>query len=214
METIAVRDGIAVDAAAHLERLASSAGELYAITLPDDLPDQVEQAAAGTPLGRLRVLVGPGERPTVELAPAGDLSAPGALRPHVLAGGLGAHKWLDRPGRPTDLIVDLDGSVLETGAANVWVLLGGTLVTPPADGRLLAGVTRARLLAADELATAEAPVTLDDLRSADAVLLTSSIRLVGAAAIAPAKPTPRAAALAAELRKHPAISRKTGSYIR
>jgi para-aminobenzoate synthetase/4-amino-4-deoxychorismate lyase len=71
------------------------------------------------------------------------------------------------------LLIDSDGAVLEAASANVWVLEGETLITPPADGRLLPGVTRTRLLALG--GAQEAEITLDRLKAADAVLLSSSI---------------------------------------
>jgi para-aminobenzoate synthetase/4-amino-4-deoxychorismate lyase len=60
------------------------------------------------------------------------------------------HKWADRRAvdeatqrlGATPLILDEDGSVLEAAWANVWIREGDRLVTPPADGRLLPGVTR------------------------------------------------------------------------
>ena len=78
------------------------------------------------------------------------------LRTVTLPGGIGAHKWIDRrlldaltahvaPAQP--LLCDLDGRVLEAARANVFVLAAdGTLCTPPLDGRILPGVTRARVL--------------------------------------------------------------------
>ncbi len=44
------------------------------------------------------------------------------------------------------LLVDADGTVLEAAWGNVWVLEGDALLTPPADGRILPGVTRSLLL--------------------------------------------------------------------
>jgi para-aminobenzoate synthetase/4-amino-4-deoxychorismate lyase len=214
LETIAVRDGHAVEIAAHLARLAASALEIYDVVLPDDLAEAVAENARGASTGRLRVLLRPGAAPVVELAPFGPGPAPVGLHPRSLAGGLGAHKWLDRPGRPTDLVVDLDGTVLETGSANLWLLREGTLVTPPADGRLLPGVTRARLLASEAFATTEEHMTLEDLENADGLVLTSSVSLATPAALAPFEPTAGAVELAAALREHPAISRRTRSYIR
>ncbi|MGH2969931.1 MAG: aminotransferase class IV, partial [Solirubrobacteraceae bacterium] len=126
---------------------------------------------------------------------------------------LGSHKWLDRPQKAGWLVVDLDDSVLEAAWANVFALLDGVLVTPPADGRLLPGVTRARLLEAPDVATREQPVALAELRAAEAVLLTSSVRLVTPAGVL-APPSRQAIELADRLRRHPAISRKTDSYIR
>ena len=67
-----------------------------------------------------------------------------------------AHKWRDRhlldalarSARGTvPLLIDTDGVVLEAAYANVWVVEGGALLTPPANGRILPGDTRATLLA-------------------------------------------------------------------
>ena len=137
-----------------------------------------------------------------------------ALEPRSLAGGLGAHKWLDRPQDPAWLAVDLDGAVLEAAWANVWIEdADGALLTPPADGRILPGITRARLLGAGGFSSREAALTLADLESAQAILLSSSVRLLTPAGVlGPA--SARARELAARLREDPAISRKTGSYIR
>jgi branched-subunit amino acid aminotransferase/4-amino-4-deoxychorismate lyase len=70
-------------------------------------------------------------------------------------------------------LVDTDGLVLEAAYANVWIIEGDDLITPPADGRILPGTTRAALLAHD--GAREEPIDLDRLASADAVFLTSSI---------------------------------------
>ena len=206
LETIAVRAGAPVDAGAHLARLRASARELYGaeplVTLPEDPPD-----------GRLRVLLAPDGRATVEAHAEAAEATEVALEPRALAGGLGPHKWLDRPHDPAWLAVDLDGAVLEAAWANVWIEAeDGALLTPPADGRILPGITRARLLAADPRAR-EAPLTLADLELARAILLTSSVRLVTPAGLL-AAPSERARELAAALREDPAISTKTQSYIR
>ena len=84
-----------------------------------------------------------------------------------LPGGLGAHKWRDR--RLLDelaerleavpLLVDLDGDVLEAGYANLFIVEGTHLVTPPLDGRQLPGTVRARVLALHP--TREERLTLD-----------------------------------------------------
>lgn len=101
-----------------------------------------------------------------------------------LPGGLGAHKWRDRrlldelaarhPGA-VPLLLDTDGTVLEAAHANVWIVEGDSLITSPADGRILPGVTRASVLAAEPSAREE-PFDLDRLRSADAIRLTSALR--------------------------------------
>ncbi len=80
------------------------------------------------------------------------------LRPAVIPGGLGAHKWLDRrliaeltrqrlhgPGEQL-LIQDAGGEVLETDRASLFAVVKGGPRTPPTDGRILPGVTWAVVL--------------------------------------------------------------------
>jgi len=206
LETIAVRDGRPAQARAHLARLRASARELYGVAVDVELPE--------APDGRLRVLLSADG--AVEVEAREEPAAPAAveLEPRSLSGGLGRHKWLDRAHDPSWLAVDLDGTVLEAAWANVWMLDGdGVLVTPPADGRILPGLTRARLLAAEHVATRAAPFSLAELAGARAIVLTSSVRLATPAGVA-RPPTTAALHLAARLREDPAISTKTGSYIR
>jgi para-aminobenzoate synthetase/4-amino-4-deoxychorismate lyase len=190
--TLLVRDGVVVDAEAHLERLRESAERLWGQTLPDDI-----DLPAGAAAARLRVVASPrpGEVVAVEVqAEPLDLpvaAAPVALAPFVLPGGLGEHKWRDRRlldslaqrSGAVPLIVDLDGEVLEAAHANVFLVEGGVLVTAPLDGRQLPGTARARLIAAmpGDLEVREEAVTLERLAAADEVLLTSSLRGVHAA---------------------------------
>ena len=121
---------------------------------------------------------------TVTLSPADQPpDRPARLVPYALPGGLGAHKWRDRrlldalgahrPGT-VPLLVDTDGCVLEAAYANVWIREGDALITPPVDGRILPGVTRAAVLAQSPGAREE-PVKLTRLEHADAIFLTSSI---------------------------------------
>lgn len=114
---------------------------------------------------------------------------PVALHSDVCAGGLGAHKWADRswlgatqirlPADALPLLTDLDGTVLEASRANVFTVRDGALFTPPLDGRILPGITRARVLeiaATDGLETHEAELSHEDLLAANEVFLTGSIR--------------------------------------
>jgi para-aminobenzoate synthetase/4-amino-4-deoxychorismate lyase len=71
--------------------------------------------------------------------------------------------------------VDGDGSVLEVAWGNVWAIEGERLFAPPADGRILPGVTRARVLELEADAVEE-ELPLDRLRAADGVFLTSALR--------------------------------------
>ena len=199
LSTLLVRDSEAVALSAHLARLEASVSALYGQTLPPDLHARVRACAAEWELARLRVVVAPGPREiaTVELEtrPLERLPAPHpvVVEPVLLPGGLGEHKWRDR--RLVDelthrlggvpLVADLDGELLEAGYANLWIVEADTLTTPPLDGRLLPGTLRSRLLAAPPagLETREAPISLERLRAADEILLTSSVRGVHPATV-------------------------------
>lgn len=76
-------------------------------------------------------------------------------------------------GADSALLVEGD-DVLEAAAANVVVVHDGVATTPPDDGRLLPGTTRAVLLEAG--AVVEAPVTRALLAAADEVATTSAVR--------------------------------------
>jgi para-aminobenzoate synthetase/4-amino-4-deoxychorismate lyase len=178
-ETIRVEGGRALFLDEHLARLRASVGELYGVDLELRLPELPPEPR------RLRVLVLPSGVATAELAPVGQPNV--RLVPWTVPRGLGAHKWADRRAideaterlGATPLVVDQDGSVLEASWANVWAREGTRLVTPPADGRLLPGTARARLLHSDTQ-TAEEPITLERLQAADVIVLTSALRTVEA----------------------------------
>jgi para-aminobenzoate synthetase/4-amino-4-deoxychorismate lyase len=186
-ETVLVEHGRPVGLERHLARLAASIEVLYGTTLPPTLLAGAQAAAAqaaDAPRARMRVLADPAGTVRINVPPAGDRREdPTTLVPFALPGGLGAHKWRDRrllealaeaAGGDVPLLVDTDGHVLEAAYANVWIVEGEALLTPPADGRILPGTTREALLAADALAR-EAPIDLARLARADAVFLTSSI---------------------------------------
>jgi para-aminobenzoate synthetase / 4-amino-4-deoxychorismate lyase len=198
--TMLVADGAAVDLSSHLERLRTSARELYALDLPPDLEHRVIAAAHSHRRARLRIVVAAHASPELELDPLPESQAAAKalhLAPALLPGGLGDHKWHDRRllteleqrlgGVP--LLVDLDGAVLEAAHANIWIRERRTLVTPPLDGRLLPGTVRARLLADPPSghAAREEPVTLERAVAADELFLSSSLRGLHPAALAGAR---------------------------
>jgi para-aminobenzoate synthetase/4-amino-4-deoxychorismate lyase len=194
-ETMLVVRGEAVNPAAHLERLEASLDAVYGASLPPDTHRVVTEHAEGLEVGRLRLTVIP-SRPEGASAPrlevdAGDLGGwphfperPVSLLPHQVAGGLGCHKWADRAALPTaspggaPLLVDGD-EVLEAAWANVFAVRNGAVFTPPLDGRILPGVTRAttiELARAQGIEVFEESLRLEDLRRADEAFLTNSIR--------------------------------------
>lgn len=190
-ETLLVRDGVAVAAHRHLARLAVSADELYGITLPASLAALVDHAALeqGGPC-RLRVLVDADGTVALDAAPLPSPRDALALAPVTVPGGLGPHKWRDRrlldalerstaPTAGSPLLVDLDGSVLETSRSSLIAVLDDTLVSPAADGRLLPGVTVAQIL--DAARSAGVPVerrrlTLTELVAADGAFAVNALR--------------------------------------
>jgi len=78
------------------------------------------------------------------------------------------------------LMVDAEGRVGEGATSNVFAVVDGVLWTPPL-GAILPGVTRQVVLSearAEGLEVEEGPLTVDALRRASEVFLTSSVREV------------------------------------
>ena len=76
------------------------------------------------------------------------------------------------------LITDETGEILETDKANVFAVIDGVLLTPPADGRLLPGTTRAAVMRAAHahgIRVGQKPLTLDELASATEVFVTNAV---------------------------------------
>lgn len=213
-ETVRVAAGQVHLLAAHLERLDASWRAVYRGDPPIVTAEEILAAAgdatpAGSPAAtemRVRVDVTPSPGsgpPTVSLTArpvARSAAAPVAVAPATIPGGLGAHKWQDRSlldalgANPVPLLIDTDGTVLEAAWGNVWVLDGATLRTPPADGRILPGVTRGALLhraGTLGLRAEEARLSLADIGRSEATFITSSVRLAVSAAIG-AAPTEHA----------------------
>ncbi|MGA9102949.1 aminodeoxychorismate synthase component I [Aeromicrobium sp.] len=194
-DTVLVVDGVASDVEAHVARLDSSVRAVYGQTVRAGLEEAVHRKAEGLP-GRHRlridavplgtdVLVRMTARPILDDADAW------VLVPRVIVGGLGQHKWTDRRalaqhGRPGSarhdgdvLVLDDDGSVLETGRASVFLVHDDGVHTPPLDGRILPGTARARVI--DQLLEAGIPViqrrlTTDDVARATEVFVTNALR--------------------------------------
>ena len=188
-ETLLVSRGRPVALGEHLERLARSVRTLYGASLPDSLAADLltEAVRAGSDRARMRVDFRPGAPIVVRVTDARRRTGVARVSARTVPGGIGPHKWADRrlldaiaadsEGEP--LLCDLDGLVLETARANVFIVeAGGRIVTPPADGRILPGVTRALVIElARELGLRVdvEPIDLARLAGAREVFLTGSL---------------------------------------
>lgn len=231
--SLLVTGGDTRDLAGHVARLDASARQLFGKGLPPAVHDSLAATLAQNPSGRLRITVQPAGGPLralVEVVPLDEPPGQLSLRPVVVEGGLGAHKWRDRrlladlsasmalrPGEQL-LIEDANGDVLETDRANVFAVIGGMLHTPPADGRLLPGVARAAVLRAARVAglgVSVTPVSRAQLLAASEVFVTNAVRgaspvrsLAGSPAAWPAGPVASmmAAALTSQQPSRPGTS--------
>jgi branched-chain amino acid aminotransferase len=107
-----------------------------------------------------------------------DTSAAGAKVTNYLANLLAVKEAKSR-GAQEALVVDHGGHVVEGASSNVFVVSGGRLATPPESAGILPGITRACILraaAAVGVPAEERAIPLDELRAADEVFVTSSIR--------------------------------------
>jgi para-aminobenzoate synthetase / 4-amino-4-deoxychorismate lyase len=191
-ETTLVVDGRAVEVDAHLARLEASLDALYGEPLPGEARELIADGAAGVALGRLRLTVAPGLEPNVRVADVDTAlvfpEQADDLAPVTVPGGIGAHKWVDRrlldraqaelqPALP--LVLDADGTPLETSRGNLFMVRDGAVVTPALDGRLLPGIARARAIDVAKAAgieVTEREVGIDELTSADEVFTTGGVR--------------------------------------
>ena len=218
-ETFFVRDRATQALGRHMRRMRRSTERLYGLRPRPDLAARIRAEAARLGDGEHRLRVD--ARPVGDELRFGFEATPLAPRPELwrlaplpLAGGYGPDKLVDRgplqssaAGGPVALLVDGAGSdaeVLEAAWANVWLLDGDRLITPPCDGRILPGVTRARaieLAPALGLSVSEQPNRLGQLHAATAMMLTSSLQLAAPAVLEGSpEPGPDATAAIARLR--------------
>lgn len=198
-ETLLVLDGSPIELERHLERLGWSARELFGQALPADARELALERAAPLQLGRLRLTVAPRDDGSLGAAVVAAAVDPDdlfpsweramALRPFVLPGGLGEHKWADRERLAwaeagesegwLPLVLDVGEEVLEVSRANIFAVEDGALVTPAADGRILPGVARARTIETARrlgLEVREERLDVQRMIAAGEVFLTGSVR--------------------------------------
>lgn len=206
-EVLRTWSGVAIDLAAHLDRLRRSAAALE-LHVHAQLEGFVRAAigAAGPGDHRVRIIVTRGPGPISarfsELGPgrsiviveplpllpaeislaivdypvaqrAGTTHKALAYLDHLIARELAAATGADEAARLGPM-----GEVVEGATANIFAVSAGTVITPPVAG-ILPGVTRARVLAVcavENIRTAERPISVDELRAADELFVTSAVR--------------------------------------
>jgi branched-chain amino acid aminotransferase len=85
----------------------------------------------------------------------------------------------DLAGASEALLVTPSGHVLEGATTNVFALVGDRIITPPADGQLVPGILRRRLLElarAASLPIEEAPLPISSLQAAPEIFVTNAVR--------------------------------------
>jgi branched-chain amino acid aminotransferase len=111
---------------------------------------------------------------------------PGSIDPAVKSGnylpGVLALAQARRRGAHEAILCAADGGIAEGASSNVFLVKGGVVETPALAVGILAGITRAQVLALCRQADVDIPVRErehlppDELRVADEVFLTSAVR--------------------------------------
>lgn len=200
-ESLAVIGGTAFALTRHLGRLAASATilDLDVGVGDDELRAAVAAVLAGSPDAtrvRITVSAGPGPRgaPTTVVVNAlaqapwppftRVVVSPWVRNERAPTTGAKATSYVDnrlaladahRRGADEALLFDTRGHLSEGSASNVFVGIDGVLCTPAASNGCLGGMTRELLLELVDVAVRD-DLTLDDLRSADELFVTSSTR--------------------------------------
>jgi branched-chain amino acid aminotransferase len=190
----------------HLDRLRHSCEGLRLEADADALATELAALleAAGPVEGLLRIVLTRGgrriliveplpERPlvarvaTVPFAPGRLLDGLKTLSyaANMLAGRLAKERGFDEA-----LLVTPHGRVLEGPTWTFFWVEGGQLFTPPLEDRILASITRARLL--EECEVTERACTLDDVRAAEEAFIASTVREVMPIAVVDAIELPSA----------------------
>lgn len=201
-ETMLAVDGALPRLAAHLDRMAAGCAVLGLPFDRDEAERLVREAApaAGRFAVRLTLTAGSGgrglDRPAAPLprlfataAPSAPVTAPATAIVAVArrnegspASRLKTLSYLDNvlaraeakaAGADEAVMLNNRGEIACAGAANLFWIEGGRLFTPRLDCGALAGITRARLMAAE--AVEAVAVGVEALERAEAVFLTNSL---------------------------------------
>jgi 4-amino-4-deoxychorismate lyase len=204
-ETLRIGNGRPAFLDAHLARLGESARRLD-IPLPPGWRELAEKASVGVDDGVLRLVCSKGvpeggpvgfalvtavpeetrlgreQGVRVVTMPLGVTAEQRAHAPWLLGGvkatsyavNMASQRHARTHGAEDVIWVSTDGYVLEAPTSTVAVVVGGTLVSPPAEVGILPGTT---LAAVSGLVPFESrALTVDELLSADEVMLLSSVR--------------------------------------
>ena len=87
-------------------------------------------------------------------------------------------------GNDETLLFNSDDQLTEASSCNAYIVKDGVVITPPLDNQLLPGITRHILLdilrTDGSISVEERIVTMDEVRNADEVWITSSSKEIGA----------------------------------
>lgn len=184
-ETFRTWNGVAVTWPEHEARLRRSAAALRLAVGELDVNPAI--GAAGPGEHRVKVIVTRGGRTIVIVEPLGPLPTEvrAAVVDYPLARRREGHKTLAyvenliarelavAAGADEAIRLDADGFVAEGSMSNVFVVEREAVFTPPLGTGILPGITRAHVLA---LGARERRISVDELRSADEIFVTSAVR--------------------------------------
>jgi branched-chain amino acid aminotransferase len=108
-----------------------------------------------------------------------ERAATAGLKTTSYADNVVALAWAKARGASEAIFGNTRGELCEGTGSNVFVVVDGVVVTPPADSGALEGITRGLTLEwcrEDGMAVEERPLPLDVLRTADELFITSSTR--------------------------------------
>jgi branched-chain amino acid aminotransferase len=176
----------------HLARLARSCAGLRLPLDPEAVRADLDAllAAAGPVEGLVRVVLTRGGRRIITIEPVPTRVAVArvatvtyspsrvldGLKTLSYAANMLATRLAEERGFDEALLVTPHGRVLEGPTSSFFWVRDGALLTPPLEDRILASITRARII--EEAGAAEEPCTLADLRGAQEAFIASTVREV------------------------------------
>ena len=174
---------LAAPASDVVARAGAVASVVIAVMTPEDSAGPGEPSAAKPAAVRLAISRDFRKADPTVLPPQAKVAA-------AYLGPMLAKRRALAEGHDEVVLLDREGLVAEAPTANVFAVRGGELVTPTTE-RVLAGITRASLLElarAEGIPAREAPLSPDDLASADEVLLAGTSLPVQAVAAVDGRP--------------------------